>query len=77
VERQVFAGPLDLRLGEPLRLRVFLDHSVIEVFANDRACLTARIYPTRPDSLGVGLFAHGGAAQLRIGHAWQMAHIWR
>jgi beta-fructofuranosidase len=77
VERQVFAGPLDLRPGEPLRLRVFLDHSVIEVFANDRACLTARIYPTRPDSLGVGLFAHGGAAQLRIGHAWQMAHIWR
>jgi beta-fructofuranosidase len=50
---------------------------VIEVFANDRACLTARIYPTRPDSLGVGLFAHGGAAHLLTAGIWQMAHIGR
>ena len=77
VERKVFAGPLDLRPGEPLRLQVFLDHSVVEIFANGRVCLTARMYPTQISSLGVGLFAHGGAAHLLTGDAWQMAQIWR
>jgi sucrose-6-phosphate hydrolase SacC (GH32 family) len=48
-------APFQLREGEPLRLRVFLDASILEVFANDRQCLTQRIYPSRPDSMGVAL----------------------
>ncbi len=51
------AHPLPLAPGDRLQLRVFVDHSVLEVFANGRACLTTRIYPTRPDSLGIGLEA--------------------
>jgi len=48
----------------------------VEVFANGRLCLTRRIYPTRPDSLGVALFAEGGPARLRALQAWEMAGIW-
>ena len=33
-----------------IRLRVFLDRSVIEVFVNDRICLSDRIYPVREES---------------------------
>ncbi|ODR79186.1 glycosyl hydrolase family 32 [Haladaptatus sp. W1] len=40
-----------------IRLHVFLDRSVLEVFANDAQCLTSRIYPTRSDSVNVDLFA--------------------
>jgi beta-fructofuranosidase len=57
---------------EFLRLRIFLDRSVIEVFVNDRACITERIYPSRPDSLGIELFAEGGTARLRSLTAWEM-----
>jgi beta-fructofuranosidase len=39
------AGPLPLAPGEPLDLRLFLDRSVLELFANGR-CLTTRLYPT-------------------------------
>ncbi|MCY2932507.1 MAG: glycoside hydrolase family 32 protein, partial [Planctomycetota bacterium] len=39
------AIPLELSPGEPLTLRVFLDRSVVEVFANRRVCLTERLYP--------------------------------
>ena len=51
-------GPLILGNGESLKLRVFIDRSVVEVFANDRQCLTKRIYPSREDSIGVRGFAN-------------------
>jgi sucrose-6-phosphate hydrolase SacC (GH32 family) len=48
----------------------------IEVFANDRAYLSSRIYPTRGDSLGIALFAQGGEACLETLDAWQMRSMW-
>jgi sucrose-6-phosphate hydrolase SacC (GH32 family) len=66
-------APLTLPPGEPLRLRVFLDRSIIEVFANGRQCLTQHIYPTRPDSMGIAFFSAGAAAQVRTLRAWRLA----
>ena len=63
---------LELAAGEPLRLRVFLDRSVIEIVANERALLSERIYPSRPDSLGVSVFAEGGAIAVDNLDAWTM-----
>jgi len=74
--RGVQSLPFRLKDGELLRLRVYLDRSVIEVFANDRACLTARVYPTRPDSRGIGLFVSGGSITVRRLDLWRMASIW-
>jgi len=69
-------APLELSSAEPLRLRVFLDRSCLEVFANDRVSITTRIYPTRPDSLGVALLTDAPGARLLEVEAWQMASIW-
>ena len=69
-------GPLNLAPDEPLRLRVFVDRSVIEVFAGDRQCLTLRAYPQRADSNGVAVFARGGSARLESLDAWQMQSVW-
>jgi len=69
-------GPLDIRADEPLHLRIFIDRSIIEVFANDVQCLTLRVYPSRADSNGVSIFARGGAARLRSLVAWQMRSVW-
>jgi beta-fructofuranosidase len=69
------SGPLHLSSGETVRLRVFVDRSVVEVFANERSCATARIYPTLEDSLGISLFAHGGTARLVSVDAWEMQSI--
>ncbi len=57
-------------------MRVFIDRSLIEVFANGRQCLTVRAYPERDDSNGVSLFACGGSASLVSLDAWQMRSIW-
>ena len=45
---------------------------MIEVFANDRQAVARRIYPTRPDSLNVILFAKEGSATVRSLQAWEM-----
>jgi beta-fructofuranosidase len=70
--KNIEAGPFALKDGETLMLRVFVDKSVVEVFANDRQAAMRRLYPTRPDSLGVALFSNGGAAKLRRLTAWEM-----
>jgi len=57
-------------------LHVFVDHSVIEVYANGSACLTTRVYPLRAESVGVELFARGGPAELRKLDVWEMRSIW-
>ena len=66
-------APFALAPGEPLKLRLFLDRSLLEVYANGRQCVTQRIYPTREDATGVGLFARGGAATVRQLDAWDLA----
>lgn len=62
--------------GEPLKLRVFVDRSVVEVFANGRQYAAVRVYPERKDSLGVSLRAQGSDAELKSLDAWQMKSIY-
>ena len=69
-------APVYVSPGETLKLRIFVDRSVVEVFANDRQCATVRVYPGREDSLGVSLRAQGGDAILRTLDAWQMRTIY-
>ena len=66
-------APLLLEDGETLLLRVFIDHSVVEVFANGKQCVAARVYPGREDSTGVSLRAQGSSALVRSLSAWQMS----
>lgn len=64
-------APFTLKPGEPLKLRVFIDKSVVEIYANDRQAICRRVYP-RKDSVGVSLFANGGSAEFSNIEAWEM-----
>ena len=72
-ETFVQVAPFKLATGEQLRLRVFVDRSILEVFANSRQCVTQRIYPTRNDSLGVELFSRSATVNVLKMTAWRMA----
>ena len=61
---------------EPLDLRVFVDGSVIEVFANERHCLTSRVYPTDEDATGITLGAVGGRVEIPTLDAWELDSVW-
>ncbi len=68
-------GSLKLQKGEPLRLRVYVDASVIEIFANGKISLSDRVYPSNPQSLGIGLFSRGGKVRLLSMTLWQLKPI--
>jgi beta-fructofuranosidase len=71
--KSIESGPLTLQSDELLKLHVYLDASVVEVFANDRQAVMRRIYPTREESKDVALFCQGGPVQVQSLHAWDMA----
>ena len=73
---KINGGAFRLATGEMLTLRIFVDRSIIEVYANGRMCLTSRVYPTRTDSDRVGWFATGAAAKLQALDMWQLESIW-
>ncbi len=84
-DRPSSGGPLHRPPDTPLRLHVFLDASVVEVFAHGRVA-TSRIYPTRSDSLGLQVFSSKarpsatfdviGQASLTSLDIWELDAIW-
>jgi sucrose-6-phosphate hydrolase SacC (GH32 family) len=71
----VHSAPLDLR-DTTLNLRVLIDNSIVEVFAEDgERVLTDLVYPAM-GSNGLKLFAEGGTAALDALTIRQMRSIW-
>ena len=69
-------APVFLAPEENLKMRVFVDRSIVEVFVNDRQCLAVRVYPGRQDSVGVALRAVGRDVRLVALDAWEMKSIY-
>ncbi len=69
-------APVFLAPEENLKMRVFVDKSIVEVFVNNRQCLAVRVYPGREDSVGVALRAVGRDARLVVLDAWEMKSIY-
>ena len=60
-----------------MTLRVFVDWSSVEVFADDgRIVLTEQVFPS-PESDSVGLYARGGTARLVSLDVWELGSIWQ
>ena len=69
------AGQFTLDPGEPLRLQVFVDCSIVEVFFNGRGCYTGRAYPESYEKTGVYAYAKAGTARLRSLVSYEMKPI--
>ena len=69
-------APVYVAPDEPLKLRIFVDKSVVEVFVNGKQCVALRVYPGREDSIGVALRSQGQASALTSLDAWQMENIY-
>ena len=69
-------APVYLAPDELLKLRIFVDKSVVEVFVNGKQCVAVRVYPGRSDSVGVSLRAQGKDAVLKKLDVWHMQNIY-
>jgi len=73
--RGIQSASLSIEGTKLLKLRVYIDASVIETFANGKVSLTDRVYPANAASLGIGLFSKGGTARLRSMTMWRLDPI--
>ncbi|MEI6678610.1 MAG: glycoside hydrolase family 32 protein [Mariniphaga sp.] len=65
-------APFELRKDEPLVLRIFIDKSIIEVFANDRQAIGRMVYPTLGGK-GISLFSKGGDINVKSVKIWELS----
>ncbi|WP_306392213.1 GH32 C-terminal domain-containing protein [Telluria beijingensis] len=68
--RGVQGGAFDAH-GEHLRLRVFLDRSMVEAYLNERKSITSRVYPSRLDATGLALISAPGDRIVKL-RVWRM-----
>lgn len=73
VPKAMMTGHFELLPNEPLELRLLVDKSIVEVFANDRFAMTVRLYPTKADSDMVGWFVEGGGKMKADVEVWEVA----
>ena len=59
-----------------MTLRLFVDRSIVEVFADNQTAVLTRVYPEREDSLGVSVISHGRPAKIVSLRAYPMENIW-
>ena len=60
---------------DTLRLHVFVDGHIVEIFANDWVVYTELVTWSAAD-VGLELFARDGTATVRSLDIWEMASIW-
>jgi fructan beta-fructosidase len=59
-----------------IKLHIFFDHSIVEVFANDgETLMTAQIFPDENDN-GIELFSDGGATTFESVKLWKIKSVW-
>lgn len=63
--------PKPVAQGENMKIHLFYDHSVLDIFINDRWATSIRVFPTNASADGVSLFAEGDT-QLQSAQAWTM-----
>ncbi|MDE5976217.1 MAG: GH32 C-terminal domain-containing protein, partial [Muribaculaceae bacterium] len=51
--------PIRPAKGEDFKMQMFIDHSIIDIFINDRYAASVRVYPTDDDSDLIEVFAQG------------------
>lgn len=70
-------APLSMPADRRVKLRIYLDRSVLEVYADGgRVCVT-RVVDGPIEDQGVSLFAEGGDVRVTRLDAWSMRSIWK
>lgn len=72
-------GPIDWHAGQPLYLRIILDHSCLEIFTGSGEVLSTRVYrggPIDEGDSGLDFVSFGGRANLVSAVAYEMRSIW-
>ena len=68
--------PFALRDKEPLKLHLFIDRSVSELYVNDGRAVITVVIPMPTTLVDVEIDAHGGNVELLDFNAWELSPSW-
>ena len=63
--------PRRIAAGEEMRMHVYVDHSIVDIFINDTWACSVRLFATSPSAVGAEAFADG-ATQVDSLSAWNL-----
>jgi beta-fructofuranosidase len=72
ISNQFCGVPIVLNRSDLLSVRIFVDYSVVEAFANSKCCYTSRTYPERDDCLSVALYSIDGDLKVKDIDIWEI-----
>ena len=70
------SAPFELKSGDDLTLRVFIDKNLVEVFANERQAAVAAAPQYIPENLGISLFSTNAESAVKDVTGWLMKSIY-
>lgn len=59
-----YALPTPVAMGEEMTLKVFVDHSIIDIFVNDTYAASVRVFPRDVDAVKATAFAKNGSVKM-------------
>ncbi|KAL5728216.1 beta-fructofuranosidase [Ranunculus cassubicifolius] len=67
IDKKVYGGIVPVLDGEKFTMRILVDHSIIEAFAQGgRTCITSRVYPTKAIYGAAQMFVFNNATETNI-----------
>ncbi len=64
--------PEYLRRGSDIKINLFIDHSILDIFINDRWASSIRVFPTDSDANGIEAFSNNGSTAVKSLRAWTL-----
>lgn len=64
--------PESLPQGSALKLHAYVDHSIMDIFVNDKWAFSIRLFPTDEDATGVELFSEAGVTNFERVGVWKL-----
>ncbi len=59
-----YALPIPVAVGEEMTLKVFVDHSIIDIFVNDTYAASVRVFPRDVDAVKATAFVKNGSVKM-------------
>jgi Beta-fructosidases (levanase/invertase) len=64
--------PLKPALGETMRIHIFIDHSIMDIFLNNQYAFSIRVFPTDTNAEDIEAFSDGGITHAASIQAWKL-----
>lgn len=64
--------PQNISYGATMRIHIFIDHSIMDIFLNNKYAFSIRIFPTDSEASDIDVFSEGGSTHFGKLQIWKL-----